>query len=328
MPVKNTEAYLEECLDAQLEQDFEDWELIAVNDGSEDGSAAILEAYARRDGRIKWVDNSGQGIIAALRCGYALSAGELISRMDSDDVSASNKIGHMYAQLREAGKGHLATGQVKYFCASEKGLGEGYLAYEQWLNALTSRGHNFAEIYKECVIPSPSWMLYREDFDALGGFSPDRYPEDYDLCFRFYEYGLKVIPSDQVLHHWRDYSTRTSRTDAHYADNSFLALKVDYFLKLHRDNPQKLVVWGAGKRGKRMARLLLERSIDFEWICNNPQKIGHNIYGKIMHSVEALEEMRPCQVLVTVAVKEAQERIRLTMKAKGMLRGRDFFEFC
>ena len=52
-------------------------------------------------------------------------------------------------------------------------------------------------------------------------FYPNDYPEDYDLAFRFYEVGLKPISCNTILHHWRDYATRTSRTHKHYADHTF-----------------------------------------------------------------------------------------------------------
>ena len=83
----------------------------------------------------------------------------------------------------------MATGLVKYF--SETTLGDGYQKYEQWLNQLTLENRNFEDIYKECVIPSPAWMCHRDDLDNCGGFAQQQYPEDYDLCFRFYKNKLK-----------------------------------------------------------------------------------------------------------------------------------------
>ena len=94
-------------------------------------------------------------------------------------------------------------------------------------------------------------MVYKTDFDRCGGFTPNTYPEDYDLAFRFYKQGLKCIPSNEVLHHWRDYAVRTSRVDAHYAENSFLELKVNYFLELSHDKEKTIIIWGAGAKGKK-----------------------------------------------------------------------------
>ena len=223
VPFKNTESYLVECLDSILQQTYTNWELLLW---TMDPPMRVIKLYKttlNSDARIHLLRNDGSGIIEALRTGYKQAKGTLVTRMDSDDVMALNKLDQMQQSLVTHGEGHLALGSVRYF--SEKGIGNGYKRYETWLNNLTSKGTNFNEIYKECVIPSPCWMVYKTDFDRCGGFTPNTYPEDYDLAFRFYKQGLKCIPSNEVLHHWRDYAVRTSRVDAHYAENSFLELK-------------------------------------------------------------------------------------------------------
>ncbi|WP_338039388.1 hypothetical protein [Maribacter litopenaei] len=94
--------------------------------------------------------------------------------MDSDDIMAPNRLQVMTDSLLQHGKGNIAVGQVQYF--SHRGISNGYERYEKWLNGLTKLGTNFNEIYKECVIPSPCWMVYRADFEACDGFNPHRYP--------------------------------------------------------------------------------------------------------------------------------------------------------
>ena len=157
--------------------------------------------------------------------------------MDADDIMSVDKLKVMQAQLEDYSYGHVALGQVKYF--SENELGEGYKKYAYWLNGLTATGENWKDLFTECVIPSPCWMVYRVDLKRAGAFDSELWPEDYDLCFRFYMAGLKCIPSDKTLHHWRDYSDRTSRNDPHYADNRFFELKLLYFLKMYPRRDQK-----------------------------------------------------------------------------------------
>ena len=65
-----------------------------------------------------------------------------------------------------------------------------FFKYEKWINGLTLTGNNYTEIYKECVIPSPCWLIHRNDFENCDGFEPNIYPEDYDLTFRFYKANL------------------------------------------------------------------------------------------------------------------------------------------
>jgi len=232
----------------------------------------------------------------------------------------------MVTALQKFGKGHLAVGQVRYF--SSRGISNGYAKYEDWLNRLTQTGNNYSEIYKECVVPSPCWMAYREDFEKSGGFDSDRYPEDYDLSFRFYEHGLKIIPCNALLHLWRDYDTRTSRTHEHYAQNYFLDIKLHYFLKLDYYHNRPLVVWGAGFKGKAIAKALVEKEVHFTWLCDNPKKINKKIYNVQLVHFQELEQLTNPQSIITVANDQAQKDILGYLRKQGQLPMKDFFFFC
>ncbi|MCK0159481.1 glycosyltransferase [Allomuricauda sp. F6463D] len=326
IPFKNTAHFLPECLDSIIDQTYTAWEVLAVNDHSTDKSFELLSTYSNKDNRIKVFNNKGSGIIPALQTGYSHSGGSFVTRMDSDDIMKPERLEVMINTLIENGTGHISVGQVQYF--SNRGISNGYERYEQWLNRLTSRGNNFDEIYKECVIPSPCWMAYREDFEKSGGFQPNRYPEDYDLTFRFYEQGLKIIPCDQILHLWRDYDTRTSRTHEHYAQNYFLDIKLHYFLKLNYKTSRPLVIWGAGFKGKKIAKGLINKGLEFIWLCDNPKKIGKSIYGVELVHFEALQDLDNPQSIITVANEAAQKEIRVYFSKLGQSPMEDYFFFC
>ena len=326
IPFKNTENYLNECLDSIVKQTYVNWEVICVNDHSIDSSLEIANKFALSNPKIKVVNNKGNGLIDALKTAYNLSTGNLITRMDSDDIMLSNKISSMAEDLLNFGAGHIALGMVKYF--SEKELGNGYKNYETWLNSLTSKGLNFNEIYEECVIPSPCWMVHREDLEKVNNFESEIYPEDYDLAFRFYQIGLKCIKSNKVLHMWRDYPNRTSRTNSNYADNSFLKLKINYFLKLSYNENKKLVVWGAGKKGKKVASILNELKVSFLWVCDNPKKIGKKIYDNYLEDWQIISNLTNYQSIITIASPDAQNYIKSFFKKKNKVELADYFFFC
>ena len=325
-PFKNTAQYLPQCIDSILNQTYTNWELIIVDDGSTDSSYEMVNKYAKKDNRIKLLKNSGIGIIEALKMAFKYSKGDFITRMDSDDIMTPNKLDVLLKGLQNHGKKHVAVGLVKYF--SSTGINDGYAKYEVWLNNLTKKGINFSEIYKECVIPSPCWMLHRDDLIACNAFNPNDYPEDYDLTFRFFKSGFKCISCDEVLHKWRDYSTRTSRTNEHYAVNHFIELKLRYFLELHYDNTRTLAIWGAGEKGKFIAKLLISKNIPFEWICDNPKKIGKHIYDQEMKNFNYLEVLSQPQSIITVANEQAQKEIKNYFKEQNMQSMIDYFFFC
>ncbi|PXX24968.1 glycosyltransferase family 2 protein [Arenibacter sp. ARW7G5Y1] len=326
IPFKNTAEFLPDCIQSIINQTYDNWEILAVNDHSTDNSLDVMHSYAQKETRINVLKNEGKGIIEALRTAYSHAQGTYITRMDSDDIMSPNKLENMVRSLEKLGQGHIALGKVKYF--SKEGVGDGYKSYEKWLNHLTEKGLNYSEIYKECVIPSPCWMVHRTDLERAGSFTSNRYPEDYDLAFRFYEQDLKCIPTNELLHYWRDYGHRTSRTSEHYAQNYFLDIKLHYFLKLDRDNESPLVLWGAGNKGKTLAKNLLKKNIAFIWVCNNSNKIGLDIYDKRMNHYLELSKLQKAQVIITVANKEAQEFIKDYLQDQGKNRVQDYFFFC
>lgn len=325
-PFKNTETYLTACIQSILNQTYPHWELLIIDDGSTDDSYNIVNAFAEIDDRIKLFKNSGSGIIDALQVAFSKSEGNYITRMDSDDIMMPDKLAVLLNNLVTHGEKHVAVGLVEYF--SETGVGEGYKSYETWLNNLTKTGTNYSEIYKECVIPSPCWMIHRNDLIASGAFHPHVYPEDYDLTFRFYKHHFKCIPCENVLHQWRDYSTRTSRTHIHYAQNHFTELKLHHFLDIDFNPNKILIIWGAGTKGKLMAKRLIEKNINFEWICDNQNKIGKDIYGKKLKDFKELALLENTQSLITVANKTAQNEIKAYLKKINKHPFIDYIFFC
>lgn len=326
MPVYNTANYLKECLDSIIRQTDENWELIAVDDFSTDQSYQILQEYATKDSRIKVLKNNQKGIIGALRVAFQYSSGQYITRMDSDDRMMPKKLEVLKDLLLKNGRGYVATGLVMYFADDE--LKNGYKQYEAWLNDLTRSGTNFNAIYKECVIPSPCWMTHRADLISCGAFDHDDYPEDYDLCFRFYKNKLKVVGSSLTLHLWRDYPNRTSRTDERYSNQQYFDLKLKYFLDLDYDDSRPLIIWGAGRKGKELAKKLHQQKLPFYWLCNNRKKWGVEIYETKLQNFELLPHLWKPQVIVAVAAPDGKQEILQFMHENELRPGENYHFFC
>jgi len=177
------------------------------------------------------------------------------------------------------------------------------------------------------VIPSHCWIIHKDDFDAAGAFDPLVYPEDYDLCFRFYRLGLYVIGIDKILHYWRDRSNRISRTWDVYKDNRYFELKLHYFYELDRDKNRPLVLWGAGRNGKDMARLLQVYNDKFYWVCDNENKIGKDIYGvRMRHYTDARELSNP-QIIIVVTSPDGKAEIRELLTDWGKKPVKDYWFF-
>ena len=85
IPIYKVEAYLSRCLDSILQQSYSNLELLCVNDGSPDGCLEILQDYARKDSRVKVINQKNQGVSAARNNGLREASGDYIAYIDSDD---------------------------------------------------------------------------------------------------------------------------------------------------------------------------------------------------------------------------------------------------
>lgn len=86
LPVFNAERFLSQCLDSILRQTYQDWELIAVDDGSKDRCLEILKSYEKRDDRIHIISKKNEGVSIARNVALSQVRGEYIYFVDSDDI--------------------------------------------------------------------------------------------------------------------------------------------------------------------------------------------------------------------------------------------------
>lgn len=101
VPVYNTEKYLEKCLDSLVNQALTDIEIICVNDGSTDGSLAILNKFAADDFRIKVINQNNKGQSAARNAGLSAAKGEYIGFLDSDDFADNSMFEKLYYSAKK-----------------------------------------------------------------------------------------------------------------------------------------------------------------------------------------------------------------------------------
>jgi CDP-glycerol glycerophosphotransferase len=111
VPVYNVEDYLEECLRSLADQSLRDLEVVMVDDGSTDGSAAIARRFAAEDARFRLVSQSNAGLGAARNTGIREARGEFLAFVDSDDLVPSEAYARMVSSLDASGS-DFATGNV------------------------------------------------------------------------------------------------------------------------------------------------------------------------------------------------------------------------
>lgn len=263
MPVHNAVPFLDETIESVLLQTFKNWELIVVDDFSTDRSSEIVLRYAARDSRVRLLSNKKKGIVYALDLAFQHSLGMYITRMDADDLMPENKLMHLLSLIKQEGRNSVVTGKVNYF--SVTAVSEGYKRYENWLNSLVDQQNFNQNIFRECTVASPNWMVDRSCFENDIVLAELNYPEDYDLVFKWYRKGYKFTGIPEVTHFWREHPARLSRNSELYQQRSFFEMKTRYFLELVYQEPESIQLVGAGKKGKLVAEQLTNASVLFEW---------------------------------------------------------------
>ncbi len=99
IPVYNAGLYLKECVDSVIEQDYKNWELILVNDGSTDLSKEICTEYEKRDSRIKAYHNENHGVSYTRNFGLDISKGEYVCFIDADDKILPGYLSHLINKI-------------------------------------------------------------------------------------------------------------------------------------------------------------------------------------------------------------------------------------
>jgi len=133
IPVYNSSATLEECLDSVIGQTFSDIEIVCVNDGSTDDSESILVAYESRDERVTLVNRPNGGLSAARNTGIEACCGEYIVFLDSDDTLDPETVETALEAAREHGADAVLWGYVREFenQSKPKALFEGGRVFDE-----------------------------------------------------------------------------------------------------------------------------------------------------------------------------------------------------
>ncbi|MBR6061263.1 MAG: glycosyltransferase [Spirochaetales bacterium] len=213
IPVYNTEKYLHKCFASVYAQTLTDWEIVAVNDGSTDGSLSILNEYAAKDSRIRVIDQTNSGPGGARNTGIDNATGEYIAFLDSDDyvlpnayqmlfeMAASQGLDIIQSELRSVnGEGQLL-GHSDYVSDSAIDEDAVYSGRDVLL-------HNW-------FFTTDQTFFVRRDFlnEHNLRFIPGIYHEDTELIPKWVYYAQRMRCIRDVLYHrcLRDGSVITSR---------------------------------------------------------------------------------------------------------------------
>ena len=206
MSVYNGEQFLDAAIESVLTQTFADFEFLILDDGSQDGSRAIISAHAARDARIRPIFRENRGLIVSLNQLLGKARAPLVARMDADDICLPERFERQIAFLA----GHPDHGVIGTFTCDIDEHGHPYpltisehpRTHDEFLDHAANGGP---------LLAHPSVMYRRDVVLAAGGYhAAFRHCEDFDLWLRLAS-RTRIANLTERLIQYRHYAGQVSR---------------------------------------------------------------------------------------------------------------------
>ncbi|WP_340112143.1 glycosyltransferase family 2 protein [Maribellus mangrovi] len=265
LPFYNAETTLKAAVESILNQTFRDFELQLINNNSTDSSQQIAEELAQTDARVRLHNETKPGVANAMNCGIGYARGELIARMDADDIAYPERLSKQYEFLQNNPEICFLGTEVKYVPHQKNTAG--FRRFVKWVNSFHSHQEIEMNRFIEIPIVNPTILFRRELYDKYGGCLDGDFPEDYEMQLRYLDAGVKMAKLPEPLLEWHDYSTRLTRTDERYSTEAFFKTKATYFRKWsEQNNPfhPRTWIWGAGRKTRQRTVFLEQEGLKIE----------------------------------------------------------------
>ncbi len=297
MCVWNGEKYLRECIDSILNQSFQDFEFIIVNDGSTDGTAEILQTYAVQDPRVRILENpQNMGIGFSRNKGNAAARGDFIAIMDADDWSDPSRFVKQVNFLDENPEIYiLGSSYVKQNLGESKSR----LFQKSDLPNLVRW-----ELVFSCAIGNPSVMMRRKLFSEEGfSYLEGIEAEDFELFTRVVQkHKLSNLPEPLHNYRWHDANLSVVKSDT---QSAFINMAIRRQVKQYIGEeipdslmngfkvPQIIAAFGDAKRIVSLYLKLLQASDKWQLTSAERAGIMRNFLHKLNVVARAVKKPRP-----------------------------------
>lgn len=328
MPCYNAEATLDEALGSLVSQSLDDFEIVAVDDGSTDATPSRLRDWASREPRLRVLTRPHAGLVDSLNAGLQACRSALVARMDTDDHSLPQRLERQADYLQAHPEVEVLGCLVAGF--PTESVREGFAVYMGWLNSLVTDEEIRREMFIESPLAHPSVVYRRLCVLEAGGYQEHGWPEDYDLWMRLYLAGRRFAKLPEVLLEWREHPSRLTRTDSRYSLENFLRLKACYLMRGPLAGRESVIIWGAGMMGRRLGRQLIRLQAPLKsFIDIDPRKIGRQRHGLPVVSPDELPALWADSpgpaLLAAVGARGARQLIRQRLQGFGLVEGRDWW---
>lgn len=325
LPVFNGAATVERAVSSILVQDFYDLEIIAVDDGSTDGTGAILGRLAETDSRLRVISlQRNQGIVAALNLAASAARGDVLVRMDADDFAHPERVRLQLAALDADAPLDAVTCGVRHVSST----GAGMARYVEWLNGLKTPESIHRERFVESPVAHPAVAMRAAAFHEVGGYRDTPWAEDYDLWLRLLHRGPCIGSVPEVLLDWSDEPGRLSRASGRYSLERFADCRAHHLARVPSIARFGVEISGGGPTAKRLARALHAEGVRIHTFFDvHPRRVGAELDGVPVRGVGSMRPASPEAPvqLAAAGTPAARVRIRELLTSLGYIEGHSFF---
>jgi glycosyltransferase involved in cell wall biosynthesis len=312
LPVHDASAWLAASLASLWRQTFADFEVVAVDDGSTDGSGEMLELAARREPRLRVIHTPHRGLPRAIATAHRHARAPLLARHDADDLSHRDRFALQVAFMRAHPRVAVLGTRLRLFPAAA--VRPGMRRWVEWHNALLEHHEMAREVLVESPLAHATALLRRRWIERVGGWVDRGWPEDLDLWIRLLEAGARFAKLPRVLYGWRQHTASATWRDPSFSRGRVLALKRDALDRGLLRGQRAISVVGVGASLYDWSSALALRGLHVRVVeQDRPAAAGP-------HSAQLL----PRPAVLVFGAAPARRRWREALTRARMIEGRDF----
>lgn len=237
MPAYNVAAYIGAAIESVIAQTVADWELIIVNDGSTDATAAVVEAFAATDPRVRLLHKDNGGISTARNHALRQAGGELLAILDGDDLWEPNYLERQVDLFERHPDIDIVTGNGWFLGGRQHAM-----PARPWPDRRPQP--TLATILGDETSIFILSIMRRRVYDTIGGFDETmRSNEDYHFWLRAAVAGFRFLRNDEPLGHYRRRDDSVSASDLRMLNG--ILVVYDKIRPLLSDRPEELRIANA-----------------------------------------------------------------------------------
>lgn len=321
LPFRNAIGTLDAAIASIAAQTCPDWELLLIDNASDDDGPALARSWCERDPRMRLITEPRVGIALALNTGLQYARTPLIARMDADDVSHPERL----AKQRDFLNAHPEIGvlgtRTTFSTTVEKSSGMAW--YVGWQNAIGTPHEHYVKRFVDAPLAHPTVMFRRELITQHGGYSTEPLPEDHELWLRWMDAGVRFAKLPGELLTWNDHPHRLSRTHTNYSTDAFFRTKAKWMARWLKRTLNGRPVIIAGTSGLCQARTALLEAEGIP-ISGYTDVRKREIPGYAFVPPAELPAAGAAFVISFISQRGTGDRIADFLASRGLVEGVDF----